>query len=66
MTDHDTLDRAAFSILEFCQRNGVGRTFAFEEIRRGRLKARKAGKRTLVTPADEREWLESLPLAGAK
>ena len=61
-----TIGRGAFSIAEFGQRNDVSRTFTYEEIRSGRLKARKAGRRTLITPAAEREWHESLPMAGAK
>jgi hypothetical protein len=33
----------------------------YEEIRAGRLKARKCGRRTVVLAADLREWLASLP-----
>ena len=60
-----TVERAAYSIDEFGVRNNVGRTFTYGEIRSGRLKARKAGSRTLITASDERAWLESLPLAAA-
>lgn len=43
---------------------GVGRTTMFEEIRAGRLKARKLGRRTMILDTDQRAWLASLPLAG--
>lgn len=51
----------AMSILEFCQDYGVGRTMAYAEIRAKRLRARKAGKRTIVTRDDAEDWLRGLP-----
>lgn len=55
----------AFSIPQFCAAYGIGKTFAFEEIRQGRLTARKAGARTLVFKMDAERWASSLPVAGA-
>lgn len=43
---------------------GLGRTKIFEMIRSGELKARKAGRRTLIFDDDLRECLARLPLAG--
>jgi excisionase family DNA binding protein len=51
----------AFSINEFCERNNVGKDKVYDEIRAGRLIARKAGKRTLILDSDEDTWRESLP-----
>jgi excisionase family DNA binding protein len=51
----------AMSIAEFCQRYGVGRTTAYGEINSGRLRARKIGKRTVITDDDAEHWLEDLP-----
>ena len=51
--------KLAYSILEFCEIAGVGRTKAYEELAAGRLKAKKVGSRTLITNAPE--WLDSLP-----
>jgi hypothetical protein len=53
--------RAAFSIQEFCAAFSIGRSKVFEEIRAGRLKARKAGARTLIANEDALEWLNALP-----
>jgi len=55
------MDKLAFSILELCRSVGIGRTTAYEEIRSGRLKVIKVGKRTLITAEELQRWLESLP-----
>jgi excisionase family DNA binding protein len=55
----------ALSIAEFSDRYGVGRTTTYEEIKSGRLRARKIGKRTLIGVDDAEEWLRHLPLVGA-
>lgn len=55
------MHKNAFTIAEFCRRNGVGKTFVYEEIRSGRLHAVKAGRRTLISATAEQRWLTSLP-----
>jgi excisionase family DNA binding protein len=40
---------------------GLGRSFIYEEIKEGRLRIRKAGRRSLVFDDDLRAWLASLP-----
>jgi excisionase family DNA binding protein len=55
----------AFSILEFCRIYGVGRTTAYQQVKAGRLRVVKVGKRTLV-PVDAAEtWLKNLPSSEA-
>ena len=39
----------------------IGRTKTYEEINAGRLKARKAGRRTIIADDDAEEWLSNLP-----
>jgi hypothetical protein len=39
----------------------IGRTKTYEEINAGRLKARKAGRRTIIAEEDAEEWLSNLP-----
>jgi hypothetical protein len=53
--------KRAFSIKTFCERNEVGRTTAYAEINAGRLRASKAGKRTIILEENEAEWLKNLP-----
>jgi excisionase family DNA binding protein len=52
----------AMSIAEFCERYGTGRTTTYQEIKMGRLRARKCGKRTIISEDDAEEWLRRLPL----
>lgn len=51
----------ALSIALFCERYGVGRTTAYEEIKSGRLRGRKIGRRTIITEDDAEDWLQRLP-----
>jgi Helix-turn-helix domain len=51
----------AMSVQAFCERYDIGRTKAYEEINAGRLKARKAGRRTIITSDDAEDWLSRLP-----
>jgi hypothetical protein len=51
----------AMSVAEFCERYGPGRTKAYEELRSGRLRGRKIGKRTIITEDDAKDWLRHLP-----
>jgi excisionase family DNA binding protein len=58
------IQRAAFSIPEVMAMTGLGRDKVYGLIRNGDLVARKAGRRTLVTAADLRSFLEALPVVG--
>jgi len=51
----------AFTLEEFCSRYGIGRTAAYKEINRGRLEARKHGKRTMISRDAARRWFAGLP-----
>jgi excisionase family DNA binding protein len=51
----------ALSIREFCQRFKIGRTRVYQEIKLGRLRAKKSGRRTLIAEADAEAWLSALP-----
>jgi excisionase family DNA binding protein len=52
----------AMSIAEFCERYGPGRTKTYEELKSGRLRGRKIGKRTIITEDDAEDWLRCLPV----
>lgn len=56
---HD--ERDAYSVASFCRAYGVGTTFVYAEIKAGRLRAVKAGGRTLILRRDAEAWARSLP-----
>lgn len=51
----------AYSVETFCLEFDVGRTSVFAEIKHGRLRARKVGRRTIILAADAEAWAASLP-----
>jgi excisionase family DNA binding protein len=53
--------RNAMSIDQFCQRYAVGRTTVYAEIKQGRLRGLKVGRRTIITENDAEDWLHRLP-----
>ena len=55
------IQQRAMSVGQFCQHYGIGRTTAYEEIKRGRLRGLKVGKRTLITEDNAEDWLRRLP-----
>ena len=57
----DFTDREAFAVREFCARYGICRQTLYDEIRRGRIKAVKLGKKTMILRSDAEAWAKSLP-----
>ena len=51
----------AHPVNAFAKALGVSRSKVYEEIRLGRLRAKKLGSRTLITATDGRAYLDSLP-----
>lgn len=58
--------KRGFSIDAFCRTYGICRSLASVEIREGRLRARKAGRRTIVATEDAEDWFSKLPRVGTK
>jgi excisionase family DNA binding protein len=59
-----SIERAAYSIPEVMLKTGLGRDTVYKLIKTGKLRARKVGKRTLVTSSDLNSFLDALPIAG--
>jgi excisionase family DNA binding protein len=56
-----TPTQQAYSVEKFGRAFNIGRSTVYEEIRSGRLKARKVGARTLIAHEDAMAWLKALP-----
>jgi hypothetical protein len=68
ISEREQLRRAnqrAMSLAGFCERYGIGRTKAYEELNSGRLRGRKSGRRTIITEDDAEDWLRCLPMREA-
>ena len=57
----DLSRREAFAVSEFCDRYGICRDTFYQEVRRGRLRARKLGMKTIVLRADADAWVATMP-----
>lgn len=53
--------RSVFSVDEFCEWAGIGRTKAYAEMKAGKLPAKKVGRRTIILKPDAEQWRNSLP-----
>ena len=54
------IETLAYSIDGFCLAVGLGRSETYTDIREGRLKTRKRGKRRIILKKDAMAYLESL------
>jgi excisionase family DNA binding protein len=57
----DVSSKKAFAVREFCDQYGICRDTFYSEVKCGRLRALKVGKRTLVLKSDAESWAASLP-----
>jgi excisionase family DNA binding protein len=53
--------KRAYSISEAMHEIAIGRDKIYDVIREGKLRARKVGRRTIITDDDLTEYLQSLP-----
>ena len=60
-TTHDDDPYGAMSIEGFSKSYNIGRTITYELIKKKKLRAVKAGKRTLILRRDAEAWARSLP-----
>ena len=51
----------ALTLKDFCDAYRVCRETAYQQIRAGRQRAVKVGKKTLILRADAEEWAATLP-----
>jgi len=60
MSKDSLVSKVALSIPEFCAAVGIGRSRAYEEIKAGRLRVLKCGRRTLIAQDAVGAWLSAL------
>jgi excisionase family DNA binding protein len=53
--------RLAYPINDLAEALGIGRSKIYEEIREGKLQAKKLGSRTLITAQAASDYLSRLP-----
>ena len=53
------------SLNKFCDDNDIGRTYAYGQIKIGKLQAVKVGAHTYITHEAETAWRNALPAFGA-
>ncbi len=51
----------AYTINDACRATGIGRTSLYKILKRGDLKAHKAGRRTLIPYAELQRYMAGLP-----
>lgn len=56
------MTRAAYSAKELTAAYGIGMTTLYEEIKRGKLVARKLGTRTIFLAEDVAKWTQSFSI----
>jgi len=59
---HIPEERLGYSPDEAAKVSGGGRTKIYQAIKEGKLRARKFGRRTIITADDLKAFLESLPV----
>lgn len=57
--------RLAYGINDFASALGIGRTKIYEEIKSGRLRAKRIGGRTIIAADDAAKYLAGLPALSA-
>ena len=64
-TDESTtkLPKVSYSINEFLQATGLGKTRFYREVQDGRLKVVKSGRRTLILAQDAEAWARIISAA---
>ncbi len=55
--NHQGVERLAFSVPEFAVAAGIGRSLAYELIKRGEIKSFRIGRRVVIPREAVEQWL---------
>jgi hypothetical protein len=50
------IGRVNWRVDDFCVSHGIGRTYFYDEVKRGQIKTFKVGKRTLISDIEAKSW----------
>lgn len=53
----------SLSVEDFCARTGLRKSWVYQQIKFGRLRALRAGRRVVIEAADARAFIAALPSA---
>jgi predicted DNA-binding transcriptional regulator AlpA len=53
-------EKRALNVEQFCKRYGIGKSTLYVQIRKGRLRLRKIGKRSVIAIEDAEIWFKNL------
>jgi len=53
--------KGAMSINEFLEWSSISRSKFYQEVKEGKLRIRKIGRKSIVTTTDAETWLSNLP-----
>ena len=59
------LNKLAYSVDDLARATSFGRTFLYSEIKAGRLRLVKKGRRSVILDEDARAWLRGEPTSAA-
>ena len=59
------MSKELYTVTEFCEAYGIGRTTFYREVGEGKLRVVKIGAATRVRRADAEAWADALPSADA-
>ena len=63
MSTDENLTKLAYTVPELQQATGLGRARIYQEIKLGRLRLTKVGRRSIIRTDDARMWLANLDKA---
>lgn len=58
------MNQLSLNLVEAARTAGISRSTLYKEIRRGELRVRKIGRRSIILIDDLKEWLDSRPTVG--
>ena len=59
------MNKQFYTVAQFCEAYGIGRTTFYAEVKAGRLRTVKIGSSTRVRLTDADEWADNLPSQSA-